>query len=65
MNVRAAMGLAPPLHSTGDAVMNRFWTALRLPVIALPLWQSAAALPLGLQMVGRTGMDRPLAEVAQ
>lgn len=61
----AATGVAPPfLAGTGDAVMNRFWTALQVPVMSVPLWRSRG-LPLGLQLLGRLGTDRMLAEVAQ
>lgn len=61
----AATGAAPPLASTGDAVMNRFWTALHVPAMTVPLWRNADGLPLGLQMLGGLGTDRRLAEVAQ
>jgi Asp-tRNA(Asn)/Glu-tRNA(Gln) amidotransferase A subunit family amidase len=61
----AATGAAPLLAGTGDAVMNRFWTALHVPAMTVPLWRSADGLPLGLQMIGGNGTDRRLAEVAQ
>jgi Asp-tRNA(Asn)/Glu-tRNA(Gln) amidotransferase A subunit family amidase len=61
----AATGAAPPWASTGDAVMNRFWTALHVPAITVPLWRDAHGMPLGLQMVGRLGGDRELVAVAQ
>ena len=61
----ATTGAAPPIASTGDAVMNRFWTALHVPVMTVPLWRSAEGLPLGLQLVGVLGTDRALAAVAQ
>ncbi len=61
----AATGAAPPIASTGDAVMNRFWTALHVPVITVPFWHSAEGLPLGLQLVGALGSDRALVAVAQ
>ncbi|HEY6433829.1 MAG TPA: amidase [Acetobacteraceae bacterium] len=61
----SATGAAPPLASTGDAVMNRFWTALHVPAINVPFWRNDAALPLGLQLVGALGTDRALAAVAQ
>jgi Asp-tRNA(Asn)/Glu-tRNA(Gln) amidotransferase A subunit family amidase len=61
----AATGAAPPVASTGDAVMNRFWTALHVPVITVPLWRSTEGLPLGLQLVGALGTDRALVAVAQ
>ncbi len=61
----AATGIAPPLASTGDAMMSRFWTALHLPAITVPMWRSAEGMPLGLQLLGRIGEDRALAEVAE
>jgi len=61
----AATGIAPLFASTGDAVMSRFWTALHLPAITIPMWPSEEGMPLGLQLVGTLGEDRALAEVAQ
>jgi Asp-tRNA(Asn)/Glu-tRNA(Gln) amidotransferase A subunit family amidase len=61
----AATGAAPLWPDTGDAVMNRFWTALHVPVISVPTWRNAAGLPLGLQLVGGLGTDRALIGVAQ
>lgn len=61
----AATGIAPPVASTGDAVMSRFWTALHVPAITVPMWRSAEGMPLGLQLLGRLGEDRALVEVAE
>jgi len=61
----AATGAAPPAESTGDAVMNRIWTALHVPAITVPFWRSAEGMPLGLQLVGKLGADRALIETAQ
>jgi len=61
----AATGVAPPLADTGDAVMSRFWTALHVPAITVPLWRSHEGLPIGLQLLGGLGMDRTLVEIAQ
>ena len=61
----AATGAAPPAENTGDAVMNRIWTALYVPAITVPFWRSADGMPLGLQLVGRLGADRALIETAQ
>jgi Asp-tRNA(Asn)/Glu-tRNA(Gln) amidotransferase A subunit family amidase len=63
--VPAATGAAPPVATTGDAVMNRFWTALHVPAITIPLWRNAAGLPLGLQLLSGLGKDRALIEIAQ
>jgi Asp-tRNA(Asn)/Glu-tRNA(Gln) amidotransferase A subunit family amidase len=61
----AATGAAPPVANTGDAVMNRIWTALHVPVITVPFWRAADGMPLGLQLVGPLGADRALVEMAQ
>jgi amidase len=61
----AATGVAPPVTNTGDAVMNRIWTALHVPAITVPFWHSAEGLPLGLQLVGSLGTDREVVETAQ
>jgi Asp-tRNA(Asn)/Glu-tRNA(Gln) amidotransferase A subunit family amidase len=61
----AATGAAPPVTNTGDAVMNRIWTALHVPAITVPFWRSGDGMPLGLQLVGRLGADRALVETAQ
>ncbi len=62
----AAPGAAPAgLESTGDAMMNRFWTALHVPAITVPQWRSAEGMPLGLQIIGPLGSDRRLVKIAQ
>ena len=50
----AATGAAPPVESTGDAVMNRIWTALHVPAITVPFWCPPDGMPLGLQLVARS-----------
>jgi amidase len=61
----AATGVAPMISDTGDAVMSRFWTALHVPAISLPVFCNDHGLPLGLQLLGRLGMDRSLIETSQ
>ena len=61
----AAPGAAPPVTETGDAIMSRFWTALHVPAITVPLWRDVAGLPLGLQLLAPHGKDRELMEVAE
>jgi len=62
----AATGSAPAsLMDTGDAAMSRFWTALQVPAVSVPLWRSTEGMPLGLQLLAPLGADRPLLEVAQ
>ena len=54
----AATGEAPlGLGSTGDVSMNVVWTLLHAPCVSVPGMQSAAGLPLGLQVIGRIGDD--------
>ena len=60
-----ATGAAPPVENTGDAVMNRIWTALHVPAITVPFWRAADGMPLGLQLVAPLGADRALVETAQ
>jgi len=60
----AATGAAPPHADTGDAIMSRFWTALHVPAITIPLWRDDAGMPLGLQLLSPFGTDRSLLEVA-
>ena len=61
----AATGAAPPVTNTGDAVMNRIWTALHVPAITVPFWRTADGMPLGLQLVAPLCADRALIETAQ
>ncbi|MCU0909858.1 MAG: amidase [Rhodobacteraceae bacterium] len=61
----AAPGPAPEgLGSTGSAIFNGLWTWLGLPAITLPLLQSQAGLPIGVQLVGRPGDDARLLRTA-
>jgi Asp-tRNA(Asn)/Glu-tRNA(Gln) amidotransferase A subunit family amidase len=61
----SATGAAPPLSNTGDAMMSRFWTALHVPAVSVPLWRNGDGLPLGLQLLSGLGGDRALIEVAE
>ncbi|OGS43518.1 MAG: hypothetical protein A3J79_10540 [Elusimicrobia bacterium RIFOXYB2_FULL_62_6] len=58
-----ATGPAPKgLESTGDAAMQRPWSTLGVPTIALPAGLSRGGLPLGVQLAGRPfAEDRLLA----
>jgi Asp-tRNA(Asn)/Glu-tRNA(Gln) amidotransferase A subunit family amidase len=61
----SALGEAPRLEEgTGDPVMSRAWTLLRLPTITLPVGRGPNGLPLGLQMAARPGQDARLLSVA-
>ncbi len=43
----------------------RIWTYLGTPAITLPLLQSEAGLPIGVQLVGRRGDDARLLRTAR
>ena len=63
---RAAPGEAPRgLESTGNPVFCSIWTYLGTPAITLPLMNSEAGLPLGVQLVGRRGNDARLLRTAR
>lgn len=57
----AAAGPAPKaLGNTGDSNLNLPWTHAGMPALTVPAGRAANGLPLGLQMVGRYGMDELL-----
>lgn len=60
----SAAGAAPKgLGSTGDPAFNRLWTLMGAPCINVPgLYEDG--LPLGVQLVGRFGRDKPALEAA-
>lgn len=62
----AALGPAPKgLDSTGDPVMCTIWTFAGLPCISLPLLQTEAGEPIGVQLVGRMNDDGRLLRTAR
>lgn len=62
----AAPGPAPVgLETTGDPAFNTIWTFCGLPALTLPLAQSADGMPIGIQLVGRRGMDGRLLRTAR
>ncbi len=62
----AAPGEAPRgLDATGNPIFCTLWTYLGTPAITLPLLQSEAGLPLGVQLVGRRGGDARLLRTAR
>jgi Asp-tRNA(Asn)/Glu-tRNA(Gln) amidotransferase A subunit family amidase len=62
----AAPGEAPRgLESTGNPIFCTLWTYLGVPAITLPLLQSEAGLPLGVQLVARRGSDARLLRSAR
>ena len=61
----ATLGEAPPAAAgTGDPVMNRMWTALHVPCIAVPAAKGPQGLPVGLQLIAAEGADERLLQVA-
>lgn len=61
----AAPGPAPlGLRSTGDPAMNLPWTHTGMPALTLPAGR-VDAMPLGLQLVARTGRDEELLAIAE
>jgi Asp-tRNA(Asn)/Glu-tRNA(Gln) amidotransferase A subunit family amidase len=62
----AAPGEAPKgLAATGNPVFCTIWTYLGTPAVTLPLLQSEAGLPLGVQLVGGRGNDARLLRTAR
>ena len=62
----AARGEAPLASSgTGDPVMSRMWTALHLPLLAVPVSVGPRGLPTGVQLVGAEGADGRLLEAGK
>lgn len=51
--------------ATGDARLNRVWSAAATPCLAVPGLRGPAGLPLGVQVVGRRGEDHHLIDVAE
>ena len=51
--------------TVGSAVFNRLWTAMHLPCITLPSSRGPNGLPVGVQLVGRSGGDRELLGLAR
>ncbi|MBI4190483.1 MAG: amidase [Betaproteobacteria bacterium] len=45
------------LSNTGDALFNRGWTALHVPVVTVPIGCGVKDLPIGAQVIGPFGGD--------
>ncbi|MBK8457156.1 MAG: amidase [Phyllobacteriaceae bacterium] len=61
----SAPGAAPAgLASTGSPAFNKLWTLTGNPCVNIPGATDAAALPLGVQIIGRFGRDRQTLSVA-
>ena len=62
----AAPGAAPKgLDSTGDPSFCTLWTLCGMPALSLPLLQSSAGMPLGVQLVGPRYGDARLLRTAR
>jgi Asp-tRNA(Asn)/Glu-tRNA(Gln) amidotransferase A subunit family amidase len=62
----AAPGPAPEgLAATGDPIFNGLWTLCGVPAVTIPVLQSSAGLPMGVQLVGRRGDDGRLLRSAR
>lgn len=59
----AAPGYAPGGRAPGDPIFNALWTAMQMPCVHIPV--HSEALPLGVQVVGRRGMDGALIALAE
>lgn len=57
-------GEAPTLESTGDPAFCTLWSLCGVPAITIPTGFGPQGLPLGLQIVGRTGESNHLLAVA-
>src|SRR5262245_5623466 len=53
------------LASTGDPAFCTLWTLCGMPCVTLPLLQSMAGLPIGVQLVGPRGGDARLLRTAR
>ncbi len=62
----AAAGEAPlGLESTGDPAFCTLWSYCGLPAVSLPLLEGANGMPVGVQLVGRSGNDARLLRTAR
>jgi amidase len=62
----SAKGEAPRgLASTGDPLMSRVWTLLRVPSVTLPGFVGAGGLPIGVQLLGAFQDDERLLKWAE
>ena len=48
----------------GSARFNGIWTAMHMPCITIPTGRGPNGLPVGVQLVGRSGRDRELLRLA-
>ncbi len=56
---------APPRETTGDPSFNSAWSYCGFPAITIRCGTSDAGLPIGLQLIARTGQDDELLQAAR
>ncbi len=62
----SARGEAPVgLESTGDPVFNRNWTLLHVPCVTIPFGRGPNGMPVGVQLVARSGAHQRLLGAAK
>jgi Asp-tRNA(Asn)/Glu-tRNA(Gln) amidotransferase A subunit family amidase len=61
----AAPGEAPKGTATGNPAFCTLWTYVGLPAITVPLMTGAGGMPVGVQLIGRSGDDGRLLRTAR
>ena len=61
----SAASEAPAFDAPSDLLFQRLWTVLRLPAITLPAFTGPNGLPVGVQLVGKSGDDAGLLALAR
>lgn len=56
---------APDISTTGDPAFNSPWSYTGLPTVSFPIGLSTGKMPLGVQIVGRSGGEAQLFRVAR
>ncbi|GAA4228429.1 Asp-tRNA(Asn)/Glu-tRNA(Gln) amidotransferase A subunit family amidase [Sagittula marina] len=60
----SATGVAPEGIGTGDPTYNSMWTLMQVPVVNVPMYRTAAGLPVGVSLIGRRYEDRRVIRAA-
>ena len=63
--VPSAPGIAPFGRDPGNAIFNRIWTMLHMPVLSMPWGRSENGMPIGISLVGRRFSDRAVLRVGR
>ena len=61
----SAPGEAPRARTQGDNALNRDWTLLHVPCVAIPVGRGPKNLPVGVQIIGPRMSDLRLLEFAK